>query len=142
MLWVLLACLRVSAHFWCSIDRCALCPLRAANRLSLRIFNSPNLTSIHYCALTVPLMLLHLSACATHAGFSSSRLSKKDKLWLVMEYCGGGSCADLLESLGPLPEPFIASICKETLSGLLYLHTNHKLHRDVKGAHSLAFPAA
>lgn len=54
-----------------------------------------------------------------------------------MEYCGGGSCADLLESLGPLPEPFIASICKETLSGLLYLHTNHKLHRDVKGALSL-----
>lgn len=51
-----------------------------------------------------------------------------------MEYCGGGSCADLLEVLGPLPEPFIASICQETLTGLRYLHKSHKLHRDVKGA--------
>ena len=52
-----------------------------------------------------------------------------------MEFCGGGSCADLLEVLGQLPEAFIAGICRETLTGLEYLHKNNKLHRDVKGAH-------
>lgn len=57
----------------------------------------------------------------------------------MMEFCGGGSCADLLESLGPLPEPFIAAMCRETLAGLEYLHKNHKLHRDVKGAAIVGF---
>lgn len=51
-----------------------------------------------------------------------------------MEYCGGGSCADILEALGPLPENFIAAVMRETLLGLAYLHSQHKLHRDVKGA--------
>jgi serine/threonine protein kinase len=44
---------------------------------------------------------------------------KKDKLWIAMEFCGGGSVSSLAELTGsPLTEPEIASLCKETLQVL------------------------
>ena len=53
----------------------------------------------------------------------------KDKLWIVMEYCGGGSVSDLIQanSNAPLEEEVIAYICKETLAGLAYLHSIGKV---------------
>lgn len=53
-------------------------------------------------------------------------------LWIVMEFCSGGSCADLMKP-GPLAEAEIAIMLKELLMGLTYLHEDHKLHRDIKG---------
>lgn len=50
-----------------------------------------------------------------------------------MEYCGGGSCADLMDS-GMIPEEYISIVMKELLMGLDYLHSDKKLHRDIKGA--------
>ncbi|KAG2441081.1 hypothetical protein HXX76_003934 [Chlamydomonas incerta] len=61
----------------------------------------------------------------------SYRLS--GELWIVMEYCGGGSVSDLLSaSREPLPEELIAHICCESLKGLAYLHGLGKVHRDIK----------
>ncbi|GFR47257.1 hypothetical protein Agub_g8944, partial [Astrephomene gubernaculifera] len=55
------------------------------------------------------------------------------ELWIVMEYCGGGSVSDLLSAAGePLPEELIAYICGEALKGLAYLHGLGKVHRDIK----------
>ena len=53
-------------------------------------------------------------------------------LWIVMEFCSGGSCADLMKP-GPLAEVEIAIMLKELLLGLQYLHEDNKLHRDIKG---------
>ncbi|KAH6866781.1 kinase-like domain-containing protein [Alternaria rosae] len=57
-------------------------------------------------------------------------------LWIVMEFCSGGSCADLMKP-GQIAEAEIAVILKELLMGLTYLHDDHKLHRDIKAANIL-----
>ncbi|XP_066597484.1 mitogen-activated protein kinase kinase kinase kinase 5 isoform X2 [Prorops nasuta] len=62
---------------------------------------------------------------------------RRDKLWICMEYCGGGSLQDIYHITGPLSEPQIAYMCKETLLGLAYLHGMGKMHRDIKGANIL-----
>ncbi|XP_061172597.1 mitogen-activated protein kinase kinase kinase kinase 3-like isoform X4 [Saccostrea echinata] len=62
---------------------------------------------------------------------------RRDKLWIAMEYCGGGSMQDIYHVTGPLAEPQIAFICRETLKGLMYLHNRGKMHRDIKGANIL-----
>lgn len=49
-----------------------------------------------------------------------------------MEFCSGGSCADLMKP-GLIGEDYIAIIVRELLLGLDYLHSDKKLHRDVKG---------
>ncbi|XP_050452549.1 mitogen-activated protein kinase kinase kinase kinase 5 isoform X3 [Cataglyphis hispanica] len=62
---------------------------------------------------------------------------RRDKLWICMEYCGGGSLQDIYHITGPLSEIQIAYMCRETLTGLAYLHSMGKMHRDIKGANIL-----
>uniref|UniRef100_A0ABD2VU63 Mitogen-activated protein kinase kinase kinase kinase n=1 Tax=Trichogramma kaykai TaxID=54128 RepID=A0ABD2VU63_9HYME len=62
---------------------------------------------------------------------------RRDKLWICMEYCGGGSLQDIYHITGPLTEIQIAYMCRETLLGLAYLHGMGKMHRDIKGANIL-----
>ncbi|KAI0756395.1 Pkinase-domain-containing protein [Daedaleopsis nitida] len=61
---------------------------------------------------------------------------KGSHLWIVMEYCSGGSCSDLMKP-GVFREEYIAIIVRELLRGLEYLHTEGKLHRDIKAANIL-----
>lgn len=61
---------------------------------------------------------------------------KGSHLWIVMEYCSGGSCSDLMKP-GVFREEYIAIILRELLRGLDYLHTEGKLHRDIKAANIL-----
>ncbi|XP_028280097.1 mitogen-activated protein kinase kinase kinase kinase 3-like isoform X8 [Parambassis ranga] len=62
---------------------------------------------------------------------------RRDKLWISMEYCGGGSLQDIYHVTGPLSESQIAYMSRETLQGLYYLHNKGKMHRDIKGANIL-----
>ena len=61
---------------------------------------------------------------------------KGSDLWIVMEYCSGGSCGDMLKP-GSIQEDYICIIMRELLLGLEYLHSDGKLHRDIKAANIL-----
>jgi serine/threonine-protein kinase 24/25/MST4 len=67
---------------------------------------------------------------------------------MLDRYCSGGSCSDLVSGQSPsdythlnviqmkpgvFREEYIAIICRELLRGLEYLHSEGKLHRDIKG---------
>ena len=80
-----------------------------------------------------------LSSCASpHVTKYRLAFLRRQTLWIVMEYLGGGSCADLLKPPPHcLSESHIAIICRELLLGLSYLHGEGKLHRDIKAANVL-----
>ncbi|EPY51978.1 STE/STE20/YSK protein kinase Ppk11 [Schizosaccharomyces cryophilus OY26] len=59
------------------------------------------------------------------------------RLWISMEYCDGGSCTELLKTVGKFPEQVIAEILKHILEALVYLHGQGKMHRDIKAANIL-----
>ncbi|XP_025734497.1 mitogen-activated protein kinase kinase kinase kinase 2 [Callorhinus ursinus] len=62
---------------------------------------------------------------------------RNDRLWICMEFCGGGSLQEIYHATGPLEERQIAYVCREALKGLHHLHSQGKIHRDIKGANLL-----
>ncbi|KAK2968425.1 hypothetical protein RJ640_004431, partial [Escallonia rubra] len=59
------------------------------------------------------------------------------KLWIIMEYMAGGSVADLIQPNQPLDDMSIACILRDLLHAIEYLHTEGKIHRDIKAANIL-----
>ena len=57
------------------------------------------------------------------------------------QLCTHGSVTDLVRAMhdegASLPEDIIGYLMKEVLSGLSFLHSQHYMHRDVKGQNCL-----
>ena len=58
-------------------------------------------------------------------------------IWIVMEFLEAGSASEIVKELGPFDEASAAYILKELLSALEYLHSERKIHRDVKAGNLL-----
>ncbi|CAI9773662.1 unnamed protein product [Fraxinus pennsylvanica] len=60
-------------------------------------------------------------------------------LWVVMPYMAGGSCLHILKASHPdgFEEVVIATVLREVLKGLEYLHQHGHIHRDVKAGNIL-----
>ncbi|KMT03784.1 hypothetical protein BVRB_8g189300 isoform A [Beta vulgaris subsp. vulgaris] len=76
----------------------------------------------------------HANVLKSHCSFVSDH-----NLWVVMPYMAGGSCLHILKAAHPdgFEEVVIATILREVLKGLEYLHNHGHIHRDVKAGNIL-----
>lgn len=61
-------------------------------------------------------------------------------LWIVMPLLQAGSCASIMKQIYPTgmkDEALVATILKEVLLGLCYIHKNGRIHRDLKAGNIL-----
>ncbi|MCJ1437053.1 hypothetical protein MMC27_006438 [Xylographa pallens] len=56
------------------------------------------------------------------------------QVWILSEYCPGGSIKTLMRAKSPLEERYIKVIARELAVGLESIHSIGILHRDIKGA--------
>ncbi|KAK8858460.1 hypothetical protein IAR55_002687 [Kwoniella newhampshirensis] len=61
----------------------------------------------------------------------------KENLFIVLEYCENGSLQTILKKFGKFPESLVAVYISQVLEGLIYLHEQGVIHRDIKGANIL-----
>ncbi|KAI6858305.1 serine/threonine protein kinase, partial [Hortaea werneckii] len=54
------------------------------------------------------------------------------ELWVVMEFMEGGALTDIIDNYASISEDQIATICYETCKGLMHLHAQNIIHRDIK----------
>ncbi|KAJ6713181.1 SERINE/THREONINE-PROTEIN KINASE FRAY2 [Salix purpurea] len=76
----------------------------------------------------------HPNVLKSHCSFVSDH-----NLWVVMPFMSGGSCLHMLKAAYPdgFEELVIATILREVLKGIEYLHNQGHIHRDVKAGNIL-----
>ncbi|KVH99030.1 Protein kinase, ATP binding site-containing protein, partial [Cynara cardunculus var. scolymus] len=76
----------------------------------------------------------HPNVLKSHCSFVNDH-----NLWVVMPFMAGGSCLHMLKASHPegFEEAVIATILREVLKALEYLHHHGHIHRDVKAGNIL-----
>lgn len=62
---------------------------------------------------------------------------REGAITIALEYMNGGSLANVLNQIGPIPESVLANIAYQVLWGLAYLKHEKQVHRDVKPSNLL-----
>ena len=60
-----------------------------------------------------------------------------ESLNIILEYCENGSLHSISKNFGKFPENLVGIYMSQVLHGLLYLHEQGVIHRDIKGANIL-----
>ncbi|KAH8077271.1 kinase-like protein [Cristinia sonorae] len=68
-----------------------------------------------------------------YKGFEKTR----EYLYIILEFCENGSLHAICKRFGKFPETLVAVYISQVLEGLVYLHDQGVIHRDIKGANIL-----
>ncbi|TCD65509.1 hypothetical protein EIP91_002557 [Steccherinum ochraceum] len=68
-----------------------------------------------------------------YKGFEKTR----EYLYIILEFCENGSLHNICKRFGKFPETLVAVYISQVLEGLVYLHDQGVIHRDIKGANIL-----
>ncbi|KZV66238.1 hypothetical protein PENSPDRAFT_755870 [Peniophora sp. CONT] len=68
-----------------------------------------------------------------YKGFVKTR----EFLYIILEFCENGSLNHICKRFGKFPENLVAVYISQVLEGLVYLHDQGVIHRDIKGANIL-----
>ncbi|KAJ7572185.1 kinase-like domain-containing protein [Mycena floridula] len=68
-----------------------------------------------------------------YKGFVKTR----EYLYIILEFCENGSLHAISKRFGKFPEKLVAVYIAQVLEGLMYLHDQGVIHRDIKGANIL-----
>ena len=60
-----------------------------------------------------------------------------ENLYIILEYCENGSLHTICKNFGKFPENLVSLYTTQVLRGLLFLHEQGVIHRDIKGANIL-----
>ncbi|KAJ7952017.1 Kinase [Quillaja saponaria] len=118
-----------------SVHRALCKPLDEIVAIKILDFERDNcdLNSVSREAQTM-VLVDHPNVLKSHCSFVSDH-----NLWFVMPFMHGGSCLHILKAAYPdgFEEVVIATILREVLKGLEYLHHHGHIHRDVKAGNIL-----
>ncbi|KAL6559713.1 hypothetical protein OROGR_004830 [Orobanche gracilis] len=118
-----------------SVNRALCNPLNEVVAIKILDFerNNSDLNNISREAQTM-VLVDHPNVLKSHCSFVNDH-----NLWVVMPYMAGGSCLHILKAAHPdgFEEVVIATILREVLKGLDYLHQHGHIHRDVKAGNVL-----
>ncbi|OJD10924.1 STE/STE11/CDC15 protein kinase [Blastomyces percursus] len=64
-------------------------------------------------------------------------VKSNETLNIILEYCENGSLHSISKNFGRFPENLVGLYMSQVLHGLLYLHEQGVIHRDIKGANIL-----
>ncbi|KAK7204094.1 kinase-like domain-containing protein [Myxozyma melibiosi] len=64
-------------------------------------------------------------------------LKSENYLYIILEFCENGSLTATSKNFGVFPERLVAIFISQVLQGLMYLHEQGVVHRDIKGANIL-----
>ncbi|KAF7318500.1 Cytokinesis protein sepH [Mycena chlorophos] len=64
-------------------------------------------------------------------------LKTREYLYIILEFCENGSLHNISKRFGKFPENLVAVYISQVLEGLMYLHDQGVIHRDIKGANLL-----
>eukprot|EP01130_Rhizamoeba_saxonica_P011706 TRINITY_DN486_c3_g3_i1.p1 TRINITY_DN486_c3_g3~~TRINITY_DN486_c3_g3_i1.p1 ORF type:complete len:484 (-),score=103.57 TRINITY_DN486_c3_g3_i1:38-1447(-) len=92
------------------------------------------LSSENINLLTTEILILKSSVHDNIVSYIDSFVIGDNEIWVVMELMDGGCLTDILDHFETIKmtEPQIAFVCRETLNALIYIHSSHRVHRDIK----------
>ncbi|XP_057966902.1 serine/threonine-protein kinase BLUS1 isoform X2 [Malania oleifera] len=118
-----------------SVHRALCIPFNEIVAIKILDFERDN-TDLNNISREAQTMILidHPNVLKSHCSFVSDH-----NLWVVMPFMAGGSCLHILKAAYPdgFEEVVIATVLREVLKGLEYLHHHGHIHRDVKAGNIL-----